>query len=216
MRVHVRYIFVYKRSNGLVKKGTVKKYAKVIERLGRLKEKYKKVGHLFDVTVTPDNERQYVAQITWQQKDELVENKQAGIYCLRTNDSNYDEKTLWHTYTMLTDIEAAFRSLKSDLGLRPVFHQKEARIDAHLFISIIAYHLLHTIRYQLKLKGIHASWQTLRQLLDTQCRITSTLNLENGKVVKIRKTSAPDPNQLAIYQALGIDVFPGNSETTYF
>lgn len=205
-----------KLSNGLVKKGTVKKYDKVIERLGRLKEKYKKVGHLFDVTVAPDNERQYVTQITWQQKDELVENKQAGIYCLRTNDSNYDEKTLWHTYTMLTDIEAAFRSLKSDLGFRPVFHQKEERIDAHLFISIIAYHLLHTIRYQLKLKGIHASWQSLRQLLDTQCRITSTLNLANGKVVKIRKTSIPDPNQLAIYQALEIDPHPGNSEKTYF
>ena len=129
--------------------------------------------------------------------------------------TNYDEKTLWQTYTMLTDIEAAFRSLKSELGFRPVYHQKEERIDAHLFISIIAYHLLHTIRYQLKLKGIHASWQTLRQLLDTQCRITSLI-LENGKVVKIRKTSAPDPNQLAIYQALGIDTYPGKSEKTYF
>jgi len=205
-----------KLSNGLTKKGTVKKYDKIIERLGRLKEKYKKVGYLFKVTVIPNNKRQYVTKITWDQKEDLVENKQAGIYCLRTNHSNYDEKTLWHTYTMLTDIEAAFRSLKSDLGFRPVFHQKEARIDAHLFISIIAYHLLHTIRYQLKLKGIRANWQSIRQLLDTQCRITSTLTLENGKTVKIRKTSIPDPNQLAIYQALEIDPHPGNSEKTYF
>jgi len=135
---------------------------------------------------------------------------------LRTNHDDYDEKTLWQTYTLLTEIEAAFRCLKSELGFRPVYHQKEARIDAHLFISIIAYHLLHTIRYQLKLKGIHASWSSLRQLLDTQCRITTTLNLENGKVVKIRKTSAPDLNQLAIYQALGIATHPSKSEKTYF
>lgn len=204
-----------KLAGGLVKKGTVKKYEKVMERLGRLKEKYKKVGRLFQVIVTPDKDNKYATQITWKQEIERTQAKQAGVYCLRTNHDDFDEQTLWKTYTMLTEIETAFCSLKSELGFRPVYHQKEDRIDAHLLISIIAYHLLHTIRYQLKLKGIHHSWQTLRQLLDTQCRITTTLQLKNGKVVQVRKTSTPDPNQLMIYKALEIETHPGKSEKTY-
>ena len=117
---------------------------------------------------------------------------------------------------MLTELEAAFRSLKSELGFRPIYHQTENRIDAHLFISIIAYHLLHTIRYQLKEKGINASWQTLREVLDTQCRITTTMQLENKQTVQIRKTSSPDTNQIEIYNALGIDTHPGKTQKAYF
>jgi transposase len=117
---------------------------------------------------------------------------------------------------MLTDLEAAFRSLKSELGFRPVYHQKEHRIDGHLFISVIAYHLLHTIRYQLKMQDIHESWGTLREVLNTHCRLTTTLQLKNGKTAKIRKTCSPDANQLVIYQALGIDTHPGKTEKAYF
>ena len=61
-------------------------------------------------------------------------------------------------------LEAAFRSLKTELGFRPVYHQKEKRVDAHLFISVLAYHLLHTIRYQLKEQKITMSWQSIRQI----------------------------------------------------
>ena len=117
---------------------------------------------------------------------------------------------------MLTELESYFRSLKSELGFRPVYHKKEDRIDAHLFISVISYHLLHTIRYQLKAKNIHASWETLREILETQCRITSTLTLKNGQTVQIRKTSSPDTNQYQIYKALGIDTHPGKTEKAYF
>ena len=117
---------------------------------------------------------------------------------------------------MLTDLEAAFRSLKTELGFRPVYHQKEARVDGHLFISILAYHLLHTIRYQLKMHNINDSWQTLRELLETQCRITTTLKLEDGRSVKIRKTSSPDANQEMIYKTLGICSHPGKTGKTFF
>ena len=85
-----------------------------------------------------------------------------------------------------------------------------------LFISVLAYHLLHTIRYQLKAQDIHESWKTLLEILDTQCRITTTLQLKNGQTVKIRKTSSPDTNQLLIYKALGISAHPGKVEKVYF
>jgi len=202
-------------AEGLHKKNGTKKQEKVLEKLGRLKEKYKNVAHLYAVSTEIDKDNQNIIKISWSRNEDALTQKEKGIYCLRTNRTDLDAKTFWGIYTMLTGLEAAFRSLKSELGFRPVYHQKEHRIDAHLFISILAYHLLHTIRYQLKLKGIHQSWDLLREVLDTQCRITSTLRLQNGQTIQLRKTSLPDPNQLEIYRALGIDSQPGKTEKLY-
>jgi len=203
-------------ANGLNKKGGTKKYDKVLQKLGRLKEKYRKINKYYDVSIKADVENKFVIGITWVRNDESRCGNQLGIYCLRTNKEGLDEKTFWEIYTTLTELESSFRSLKSELGFRPVYHQKEKRVDGHLFISILAYHLLHTIRYRLKMHNINASWQTLREILSTQCRITSTLRLENNKTVKIRKTTSPDADQLAIYKALGITSHPGETEKTYF
>ena len=90
----------------------------------------------------------------------------------------------------------------SNVWFRPVYHQKEHRIDGHLFISVIAYHLLHTIRYQLKQAGIDDSWQSIRTTLKTHVRLTSTLKLEDGRVVHIRKNTLPNVEQRRIYEAL--------------
>ena len=76
-----------------------------------------------------------------------------GVYCLRTNVQDWDEETLWRTYTSLTDVEAVFRSLKSELGLRPIFHRTQGRSDGHLFITVIAYQMVQTIRRRLGEKG---------------------------------------------------------------
>lgn len=205
-----------KLSQGLHKKKGTKKYAKIMERIGRLKEKFSRVNQLYDIQVIPDEQNQQAVAITWARNEYKVHNKQAGIYCLRTNQKQLDANTIWGVYTTLTDLESAFRSLKSELGMRPVYHQKEDRVDGHLFISILAYHLLHSIRYQLKAHGIHDSWQTLRETLSTHCRITSTLKLENGKVVKIRKTASPTAEQSAIYHALKINTHPAKTEKAFF
>ena len=205
-----------KLASGLNKKGFVKKYAKVMERLGRLKEKNRRINALYNITVEADEGHVNAIRLTWERNEASVNTKQAGIYCLRTNQKGLDAQTFWDIYTTLTDLEAAFRSLKTELGFRPVYHQKEARIDGHLFISVLAYHLLHSIRYQLKAKGIHSSWQTLREILATPCRITSSLKMENGTVVKIRKTSSPNAEQIAIYNALGLASSPAKTEKTYF
>lgn len=205
-----------KLSDGLCKKGCAKKYDKVMEKLGRLKEKYKKIGKHYDVSVKPDDKNKLALEITWTKKDSEESEKQRGIYCLRTNQKDLTEKTFWNIYTTLTELESSFRSLKSELGFRPVYHQKESRVDGHLFISILAYHLLHTIRYQLKAHDINLSWHSIREILSTQCRITSTIQLENEKTVRIRKTTSPDTNQLEIYKALAIETHPCKTEKTYF
>ncbi len=77
-----------------------------------------------------------------------------GVYCLRSTETEWDEETLWRTYIILTDLEAVFRSLKSELDLRPVFHHKEERADGHLFITVLAYQFVQIIRHQLDEHGI--------------------------------------------------------------
>ena len=122
-----------------------------------------------------------------------------------------DEDTLWHTYTMLTDLEAVFRSLKSELGMRPVFHQITKRVTGHLFISVLAYHLVHSIRYQLKKTGDTSSWSDLRKQLAGQNRVTISMQCKNNDVIHIRKSTRPEPRQQKIYSALGIGFHPGKT-----
>ena len=98
-----------------------------------------------------------------------------GVYCLRSNQTDWDEETLWRTYVTLTDIEAVFRSLKSELGLRPIFHHKPIRAEGHLFITVIAYQLVQVIRRRLRQTGETASWDTLRQSLEGHQRLTRHL-----------------------------------------
>ena len=112
---------------------------------------------------------------------------------------------------MLTDLESVFRSLKTDLGLRPVFHQIDRRVEGHLFISVLAYHFVHTLRVQLKAHGIDDSWQTLRQLLATQQRVTATLQRRDGRTVHVRKASRPEPRHQKINEILGHSPNPGGT-----
>ena len=200
-----------KLAEGLHQKGTVKRYHKVLERLGRLREKYARAAQYYEVTV--DQAGGIATALHWQRTTPIAETL-PGVYCLRTNAAAWDEATLWRTYTMLTDLEAVFRCLKSELGLRPIFHRKTDRVSGHLFISVLAYHLVHTIRFQLRAAGIHLSWEGIRRALAGQDRVTVTLKRADGKTVHIRKTTRAEPRQRAIYDALGISDRPGRTEKT--
>lgn len=195
---------------GLTKKGCTKRYDKVLERIGRLREKYSRAAQHYEITVTPDESGTHAIAIHWKRNEKKgSQASHPGVYCLRTNILDWDEATLWRTYTMLTDLESVFRSLKSELGLRPNYHQKTERIEGHLFITLLAYHLVHILRIQLKAQDIHDSWQTLRQKMENQQRVTISLQDENGKTIHIRKATRAEPHQKTIYDALGISAQPG-------
>ncbi len=201
--------------HGLSKKGTTKKYTKVLERLGRLKEKYARAAQHYEVKVTADEAQDKAISVHWERVDKAhSQATHPGVYCLRTNITDWDEETLWRTYTMLIDLESVFRSLKSELGLRPVYHHKEERVSGHIFITLIAYHLVQTIRLQLKSQGCHDSWQTIRRTMDNQQRITVTLHREDGKTIHLRKATKAEPQQTAIYKMLGISTQPGGVKKT--
>jgi len=198
-------------NDGLPIKRRLKKYDKVIEKIGRLKQQFSKAAKLYTVTVTKDEETGNAGKITWQRKPAPdTTDTHPGVYCLRTNQADWDEATLWKTYTMLTDLEAVFRSLKSELGLRPVHHQVADRVSGHLFITVLAYHLVHTIRYRLSHTGIHDSWATLRNILLPHNRATVSMRCKNGDTIHVRKSVEPSPEQHKIYSVLGVKNHPGN------
>jgi transposase len=209
-RFHVRLeASLDKLQAGLGKKGTTKNYAKILERIGRLREQHSRVASDYEIVVLADDEKNNATAIEWKCKPQSDQKDQdCGVYCLRTNIKDWSEQQLWTTYTMLTEIEATFRSLKTDLGLRPVYHQKEDRVTGHLFITLLAYHLVHTLRYQLKLQGIHLGWDSLRKIMSTQQRLTIILPTDINKTIHLRTTTKPEVRQQQLFAALSIKPDP--------
>ncbi len=201
-----------KLAEGLRKPRGEKRLAKLQERLGRLKEQAR-VGQHYAITLTPDESGEKAVSLTWvKQPIEGTLLTHPGVYCLRTNQTDWDEARLWRTYIMLTDLEAVIRSLKSELGLRPIYHHKEARTDGHLFISVLAYQVVQTLRRQLKAQGIHESWSRLREILSVQRRVTASFRRRDGRTLHVRQSTAAEPELKAIYEAWGLDPTPGDTK----
>lgn len=190
-----------------LKHGT-KQYDKVVERIARKKEKYKLVSHRYKVDIEKDSETDNAKNITWSRKNDK---KPSGFYCLRTNRKDLNEQQIWDTYTMLTDIEDAFRCMKSELGLRPIYHHKETRCDGHIFITLLAYHIMHAIRFRLRQKGVNLSWATIRKQLASHVRVTTTMKRKDGKIIHIRKSLKAEPPHQVIYDALNLTSQPGKT-----
>ena len=167
--------------------------------------------------MTPDEEGQNATAIGWTKIPvEGSKLTHPGVCCLRSNETTWEAPNLWHTYTMLTDLEAVFRGLKSDLGLRPVFHRKEDRTEGHLFITVLAYQLVQAIRRKLEAAGESMSWSRLREILSVQQRITATFQQRDGHTLHVRKTTVAEPALRRIYDALDINAAPGGVQKLTF
>lgn len=197
-------------SKGLSKPGFTKKRDALNQRLGRLKEKCKRVSAHYRLEMQVVQASDQVTSLTWTYQP-LAESKQThpGVYKLRTTLTQWGDEELWRTYTMLTDLESVFRSLKSELGMRPVYHHKEERCDGHLFITVLAYQAVQVIRRKLKAHGINESWASLRKTLGQQIRITATFKQRDGKTLHIRQATRPEEALKNIYKKLGISPTPG-------
>ncbi len=206
--------------SGLSKKHHVKKYAKVLEMVGRLKEKYSKAACLYEITVVPDKEgleeTANAVDIRWERKEPGYEEKRKseGTYVLRTNRADLSDERIWHTYITLGRIETAFKDMKSHLGLRPNFHQLEDRVDAHMFISVLAYHVMHAIEHTLKSAGDPRSWWSIKTTLSTHQRMTVeyvTKDTEGSRFLNtLRTNSRLEPVHMEIYTKLGLSGRPLN------
>jgi len=198
---------------GLTKPRGAKRPEVIHARIGKLKQTSFGAAQHYGVTVETNAEQSLVTGITWQKTpmpgSMLTD---PGVYCLRSNETGWDEERLWRTYMMLTDLESVFRSMKSELGLRPVYHAKEERGDSHLFITVLAYQCVQLVRHQLRAKGIDLSWRSLRDLLSVQQRITARFKQKDGRTLHVRKSTQPEPKLKAIYDALGLGHLPGGTK----
>lgn len=193
--------------NALHKKGGTKQLEKVWERIGRLKERYPTANKHYTITVVPDLLQKKAIDIAWS-KTKIKPKEGEGVYFIRTSLQDKHEKVIWSIYNTLTEIEATFRVLKTDLALRPVFHKYDENIESHLFLGLLAYQIVSTIRYQLKNKGIHHDWRNIVRIMNTQKEITTTMKNKQGKTIMIKKCSTPSLEAKQIYDALGYKTTP--------
>jgi transposase len=202
-----------KLAEGLSSPRGVKRPDQINERIGRLKQASFGVAQHYTLTVDTDPEQTRVTRLSWEKTPVTgTMLTDPGVYCLRSNEAGWSEEQLWRTYMMLSDLEAVFRSLKSELGLRPVYHLKEQRADGHLFISVLAYQCVQLIRRQLKAKGIDQRWTGLRETLSVQRRVTARFAQKDGRHLNVRKATQPEPKLKAIYDALGLNPLPGGTK----
>ena len=202
-----------KLSQALQKPRGEKRLIKISERIGRLKQKCFGISQHYRIEYQTDASGTKLTALTWSK--DILPGSQAsdpGVYCLRSNETSWTPEQMWRTYVMLTDLEAVFRSLKSELGLRPIFHHKESRSDAHLLISVLAYQFVQIIRTRLADRGIHLSWASLRQILRVQRRTTSRFNTRGGRTLSVRKASQPEAELAQLYHALSLDPNPGGTK----
>ena len=216
-RIQTKFIQALESLNaGLTQPRRMKNYEKVLQKVGALTNTYASIAQYYTVTVTKDPHSPNALSVHYKEKKGTDQMSALhGVYCLRTNNTTLDAATLWRTYTTLTDLEGVFRTLKSELGLRPIYHRTGHRVDGHLFITLLTYTVIHTIRYTLKAQGMHESWNTLRERLSNQVRTTTTAKLKDGRVLYLRKSSLLDEQAKAIVNTLGISQQAGGVSKVY-
>lgn len=186
------------------RKGGIKKLDKVHQRIGRAKEKYPSVQHYYTITVSADEQKKLATEISWKKQEQESQAKEAGygIYFLRTNMSIDDEAVVWNIYNTIREIESTFRTLKTDLDLRPVYHKNDNATMAHLHLGLLAYWLVNTIRYQLKKHQINCCWPEIVRVGNTQKVITTTGTNTYDKQIQVRRCSVPNKDLVRIFDIL--------------
>jgi len=186
-------------SDGLSKKGTTKNVDKIWERIGRCKERNRIVSGRYVIEVEELDSKVTTIKYTKKLEKEKSDSKH-GVYFIRTNIEQPTEQMLWDTYNIVREVEASFKCLKSDLQIRPVHHQKDARIEAHIYLTTLAYQLVNSIRHMLKNNGINHNWTNINRIMNTQSLQDIVLPMKT-KTLKITTSSKPIEKASEIYKA---------------
>jgi transposase len=206
-----------------IAQGKLKNRDKMLEALGRLKGKHPKAACLLQLPSLPQQPR----DLTWKWNVAKIKTVLAhdGAYLLRSNQPGWSATELWETYMQLTVVEKAFRVLKSELLLRPVWHHYSGRTQAHVFICVLAYALWKTLDYLLKRAGLQTQIHkpdparpqaspkprpmtpevVLRELRKVQIG-DIVLETTEGQKLVLRRVARPDAEQSRILKALQLEI----------
>ncbi len=188
--------------------GKVRDRQKVERQIGRLLERNSRAASLFRVEVTESGtgqEARLSIRITKNEERYRWAMETGGSYILRTNWSETDPKTLWNTYIQLTEVEDSFRTEKYDLGMRPIFHHKEDRTQAHILVCFLALTLWRTLQQWMKGCGLGTAPRKLLEELG-ELRLLDVLLPTREKMIRLRMVATPEMKLRHLLQRLKIPI----------
>src|SRR5713101_9596195 len=202
-----------------IARGRLKDRYKMERRLGRIQARHPQVNDLFEVTLreTPAGVR-----LRWEMKKdrEAWRDLREGAYMLRTNLQADSAEQMWSMYMQLTEAEASFRALKSELSIRPLFHQKEERVKAHVLVAFLGYALWVTLKHLLQRRpaiGPQSSADGVDNaqpfspmkalaLLSTLQSADIVLPTTDGREIRLRRITEPTAEQKSLLHRLGLSL----------
>jgi len=200
-----------------IETGRLKDRNKMERRLGRIQASHPQVNDLYEVALLDKPEG---VRLFWEIKEDRTawRGLREGAYMLRTNLQAGTAEELWSRYMQLTEAEASFRALKSELSIRPLFHQKEPRVKAHVMVAFLGYALWVTLKHLLKRRPATASHSSARGANDAQSlsamkalALLSTLQsadivlpTTDGREIRLRRITEPTTEQKSLLHQLGL------------
>jgi hypothetical protein len=175
-----------------VSAGQIKRSEKIAEAVGRVKERYPRVARYSELAVDPPT-AQFAATL---KQDEYAKAAQLdGCYLIKTDREDLSAVDFWRVYALLTRAEDTFRDMKTPLAERSIYHQNEHRVDSHIFLCVLAFHLLVAIEKTLLDHGRLTSWVTVRDTLKTRQICTVVLPTKTGQTLRIRRAATPEKDE---------------------
>jgi transposase len=185
-----------------VDRGHVRGYDVLVKRLGRLQERYVQVFGFVAISHARDNED--IKTFTFHLKREALKKayRQDGLYLLRTNLSEEDPSKLWEQYIQLTEVEAAFRTLKSDVGLRPIYHWAAPRVEAHVMLAFMAYAMWVCLKWKLKALAVSLSPRQMIELFRSIQLVEVWFDTVDDKRICLPRITMPEPEHQVVLEQI--------------
>jgi transposase len=179
---------------------------KIATQIGRLLGKNSRAAGLFDIDIQPARDGR--AALTWKKVDAWREwsKRSEGCYLLRSNVPDWSDEELWKAYMQLTEAEAAFRIHKSDLCIRPIWHQKQERVLAHILVCFLAYVLWKTLAQLCSAKGLGDEPRRVFDELDKIQTVDVILPTRQGINIRKRCITRPTDHQAILLQKLRLEL----------
>jgi len=202
-----------KKLQAAAESGRLKDERQAYERVGRLREKYWRASGAFDIQIQKPKQPAGKAQLqaSWKRNARWSEWAaiSEGCYLLRTNLTATDPATLWKRYIQLTDAEWAFRIAKDELEIRPIWHQREDRVKAHILVCFLAYVLWKTLAQWMRRGGLGDAPRTLLQEIakiksGDVVLMAKTKEDTSNRMIRLRCVTAPDEAQQVLLNRLGL------------
>jgi transposase len=187
---------------------------KIGRRIGRWQGKYPSAARLLEIELIKDSEgRAYALRLSCPLREGDHPLLTKGAYLLRTNCTETDPAKLWRWYIQLTQAEAAFRTAKSDLGLRPIYHQKTERVEAHLLVCFLSLALWRSLEMWMRSKGLGSSARKLVVAFSTLRSMDVTVPVKRAErtiTLRLRTVAKPDPDVALLLAHLGLHLPKGS------